>query len=329
MNETGWVSIILPAYNASKTIARCIESILNQTYHNIQLIIIDDGSKDNTADILKSYITENSNIIYLSQENKGVSSARNTGLEHVESEFVFFVDADDYISNQFVEHFMNYPKEYPYVAGGYTDSNGWILPTEELVISKREYIDNCSTYYSKVPKVHVTGNRYSTDVIKENHLCFDESCNIGEDSRFNTAFLEHVDTICVSSNHEYIYTVSENSLVNSFHIERIDAEREEAKLIEKMLEHNAFCEEIKYIHWHTALEHYYCYKDDVNHKAEAINGLKKSINDEYFRMGLPFMLKHGTTDMKIEAAALKLHSYSLYKQVLWFVLKLRKLIKGE
>lgn len=329
MKNQEQVSIIVPAYNASKTIARCIDSILNQTYSNIQLIIVDDGSSDNTADICKLYLNGENNITYIAQDNKGVSSARNTGLKYVEGQYVFFVDSDDYILSQFIEHFMDYPKEYPYVAGGYTDSNGWTMVTEELVISKKDYIENCSTYYSKVPKVHAAGNRYLMSIITENNLLFEEGCNIGEDSRFNTAYFDHIDTICVSANHEYIYTISENSLVNSFHAERLEAEREEARQIEKMFEYNEFCDQIKYIHWHTTLEHYYSYKKNEAIKKAASIGLKKAINDQYFRTGLSYMLRNGTTDMKIEAISLMLHSYTLYKALLWMVLRLRKKIKGK
>ena len=126
-----------------------------------------------------------------------------------------------------------------------------------------------------------------------------------------------------------MYTVSEQSLVNSFHAERVDAEREETKLIEKLFEYNPYCDEIKFIHWHIALEHYYSYRRNKNYKNAAVSGLKKTINDQYFRTGLPYMLKNGTTDMKIEAISLKLHSYSLYKLVLSLVMKLRRLAKGK
>lgn len=91
-------SIIVPVYNAEKTLRRCIDSILAQTYPNFELILVDDGSKDSSATIIDEYASKDSRIIPIHQPNGGVSSARNAGLDNAYGDYVVFIDADDYIT---------------------------------------------------------------------------------------------------------------------------------------------------------------------------------------------------------------------------------------
>lgn len=95
------VSIIIPVYNAEKSIERCIDSVINQTYKNIEIVIIDDGSTDNTKAILKNYIDERVIIIY--KQNEGVSIARNIGIENSTGEYITFLDADDWLEYDAIE----------------------------------------------------------------------------------------------------------------------------------------------------------------------------------------------------------------------------------
>lgn len=104
------ISVILPVYNCEKWIERCIKSIINQTYKNIQLIIINDGSKDNSLEICRKY--ENDKIVIINKQNSGVSETRNIGLERAEGKYIFFIDADDYIKNDCIENMYKKAKEY-------------------------------------------------------------------------------------------------------------------------------------------------------------------------------------------------------------------------
>jgi glycosyltransferase involved in cell wall biosynthesis len=97
MQEQHLVSVIVPAFNAEKTIERCLDSILAQEYRNIQIIVVNDGSTDNTKEILQSSCYQNNNIKYIEKKNSGVSAARNTGILNAEGEYVVFVDSDDYV----------------------------------------------------------------------------------------------------------------------------------------------------------------------------------------------------------------------------------------
>lgn len=101
------VSIIVPAYNSERTISRCIDSLLFQTYSNIEIIIINDGSVDNTIDICNDYIKNYENIKFISKENGGVSSARNVGLDISTGDYICFVDADDTIEKEAIKSLVN------------------------------------------------------------------------------------------------------------------------------------------------------------------------------------------------------------------------------
>lgn len=97
------VSIIIPIYNVEKYLNQCLESIFNQTFKNIEVIIVDDGSTDNSHKIVKKFKEKYSNIIYLSQSNRGVSAARNLGLKYASGKYVLFVDPDDYLDLTMIE----------------------------------------------------------------------------------------------------------------------------------------------------------------------------------------------------------------------------------
>lgn len=119
MNEK--VSIIVPVYNVEKYIDQCIESIFNQTYTNIEVIIVDDGSTDKSSYIIKKYAKKYNNIIYLTQENKGVSDARNLGLKYSTGKYIVFIDPDDYLNKNTIQLMYNKINEgYDIVIGGYT-----------------------------------------------------------------------------------------------------------------------------------------------------------------------------------------------------------------
>ena len=100
------ISIIVTAYNAEKTIERCLNSILNNKYDDYEIIIVNDGSTDKTEEIVQLFASEK--IRYYYEENKGVSSARNLGLKESKGEYITFVDSDDYVANNYFEGLEEY-----------------------------------------------------------------------------------------------------------------------------------------------------------------------------------------------------------------------------
>ncbi|MBQ2407313.1 MAG: glycosyltransferase [Lachnospiraceae bacterium] len=97
------ISVIIPVYNAEKYLKRCIESVINQTYKNLEIIMVDDGSKDNSGSMCDEYAAKDNRIKVIHKQNSGVSDTRNTGLDNVTGDMIAFVDSDDYIVSDFFE----------------------------------------------------------------------------------------------------------------------------------------------------------------------------------------------------------------------------------
>lgn len=152
------LQIIVPVYNSERTIERCINSVINQnTDFSYLLIIINDGSKDKTTDILKKYL-ENSNIIIINQENKGFSGARNRGLDNILSQYIMFLDSDDYLEKDAIETLVKTAKlgDYDIVQGGY-----------------RKFYDNNlenEVHYSKRLMGYPWGKVYKSEIFKDVHF---------------------------------------------------------------------------------------------------------------------------------------------------------------
>lgn len=100
------VSIIVPVYNAEKTLCRCLDSLVGQTYEDIEIILVNDGSSDNSQKICKSYKNRFSKIRLINQENAGPATARNTGIDHARGKYLSFVDADDHVENNMIEEMV-------------------------------------------------------------------------------------------------------------------------------------------------------------------------------------------------------------------------------
>lgn len=104
------VSVIVPVYNVEKYVAQCLDTIINQSYENIEIICVNDGSKDNSKQILDQYARLDSRVVVIDKENGGLSSARNAGVEASSGDYILFVDSDDYLSTNAVELCLNHAK---------------------------------------------------------------------------------------------------------------------------------------------------------------------------------------------------------------------------
>lgn len=105
------VSLILPIYNKERFFDRCMDSIFAQTYNNLEIILVNDGSTDRSDEFCKKYANTDNRVVYVSHENRGVSAARNTGLDHATGDYILFIDADDYVENNLVEDIVKIFRE--------------------------------------------------------------------------------------------------------------------------------------------------------------------------------------------------------------------------
>ena len=106
------VSIIVPVYNVEKYLDECVKSILAQTYSNIEIVLVDDGSKDTSGSMCDEYKKQDNRIVVVHKENGGLSSARNAGMENASGDYYIFVDSDDTISPDMVEEMVKKAKEH-------------------------------------------------------------------------------------------------------------------------------------------------------------------------------------------------------------------------
>lgn len=112
MEKSKLVSIIVPIYNCEKYLSKTLDSIINQTYRNIEIILVNDGSSDDSEKICEKYIQKDDRIKYFYQENFGVSSARNKGLFYSNGEYISFIDSDDWIELDMIQSLVNVLEEY-------------------------------------------------------------------------------------------------------------------------------------------------------------------------------------------------------------------------
>ena len=108
------ISVIIPVYNVEKYIRYCLDSVINQTYKNLEIIIVDDGTKDSSGEIAEEYAVKDSRIKVIHKENGGLSDARNVGLDAATGKYIAFLDSDDVITLDFYEYLYNIIKEKDY-----------------------------------------------------------------------------------------------------------------------------------------------------------------------------------------------------------------------
>lgn len=219
------ISIIVPVYNARNTIERCINSVLSQTYSQFELIIIDDGSTDDSLAICEKFALSDSRIIVKHQDNKGVSAARNLGISLCKGEWISFLDSDDYLGEHFLQDLIVNTTDCDIIIGGLQKI--YILENQELPDNRypNAYIhDGFTDYISIWDKVliygYACGRLYKSTIIKTHHITFPIEYSLHEDHIFYYKFLTHSNIIKLSDKNGYYYvnngvaTLSRNTSVN-------------------------------------------------------------------------------------------------------------------
>ncbi len=206
--KSGLVSIVLPIYNVEKYLPECLESVINQTYKNLEIICVDDGSPDSSADIVEKYKEADGRIILISQKNQGLSGARNTGISAASGEYIMFLDSDDWIDSETCEKAVeeikkesaqlvlwSYMREFPDKSSpkdifGLTEQETIVFENETMqALHKR--IAGLTGKELAVPEnadsaVTAWGKLFRTEIIKDNGLQFTDTKIIGtEDALFN------------------------------------------------------------------------------------------------------------------------------------------------
>lgn len=206
------VSILIPAYNTGAFIGKCLDSVVNQTYQKLQIVIIDDGSIDNTPDICNLYSEKDNRVEFYTQENQGVAATRNNLLQKVKGDYVLFVDADDWIESDMVEYLVStavkYYSQITMCDRVFNETMPFIVHPTESVLNKEEAIKDflyheyfVGSLCNKLIKASIIGN-----------TLFDPRISYGEDALFVWNILQNVDTVAVSDKQLYHYRMNQESI---------------------------------------------------------------------------------------------------------------------
>lgn len=277
-------SVIIPVYNAEKTISRCIESIVSQCYDSCEIILINDGSIDDSLKICESYSKKFDCIKVINKSNGGPSSARNKGLDMASGEYILFVDSDDYVlSNFFSVLDENLDSDFSIFSFSYKKNSE--------IISKRLSNDlvNTENNFGKILAMVKTrcnspwGKMYKREIIQKNNIGFNEELNVGEDFLFNLQYALNANSINAVNKSIYCVDVSnEDSITRGFRadflekslliykcgfdiINKADISIEEKERLSIILDYN-FCRTM-----------FACAKITINNKDKIENYKKKFI----------------------------------------------------
>lgn len=184
------ISIIVPVYNAEACLERCIKSIINQTYQYFELLLINDGSKDSSPSICDAYAKKDERIRVIHQNNQGVSSARNIGLKSSSGSYITFIDADDYVDNDYLHILYNNISDVDMVISKPIFENKDGNPTREITV-KNISVETMDSVNFKSPYIHywTWGTLIRKDCV--NNIIFCENYYVGEDSLFNFTVIKN------------------------------------------------------------------------------------------------------------------------------------------
>ena len=210
------VSVIIPAYNVEQYVERCVYSVTKQTYRNLEIILVDDGSTDCTGIICDKLAKEDNRISVIHKTNGGLSDARNAGIDVSRGEYISFVDSDDYIASDMLEHMMNAMCEtdISMVVVGFWKQSGdareYCGPTTERVVSSEEALKDIYIGHEIYP---ASWNKlYRRALFNNNRFAVGM---INEDSEIITKLLMECNRVALVSKPLYIYMIREGSITQS------------------------------------------------------------------------------------------------------------------
>ena len=244
------ISIIVPVYNVEKYLEQCIETLIKQTYKNIEIILIDDASTDSSGEICDQYKKREKNLIVIhKQKNEGASKARNDGIEIAKGKYIAFVDSDDYIDITMYDKLHKKIKEddSDIAISGYSKvmDNGRI---KDFILDINNYPKNNKVLYDMIgvkPEskydisigMSVWKCLYKSSIIKNNNICFETNRDsISEDMIFQIEYFKYVDRVSLLKDCLYKYRFNDKSISNSYKKDRFEKQKDWYVKERKMLQ---------------------------------------------------------------------------------------------
>lgn len=215
------VSIIVPVYNAERTIGRCVDSILAQQYADFELLLVDDGSRDTSGAICDAYAAQDARVRVIHQENAGVSAARNAALDQARGVYLQFLDSDDWITPDATSSLVRAAEthrcdlvvsDFYRVVGDRVSHKGDI--DDDTLLSREEYathmMENPADFYYGV----LWNKLYRRSIVERHHLRMDPAISWCEDFMFNLEYIYHAETFYALQVPIYYYVKTKGSLAN-------------------------------------------------------------------------------------------------------------------
>jgi glycosyltransferase involved in cell wall biosynthesis len=221
------ISVIIPVYKAEKYLRRCIDSVINQTYKNLEIVLVDDGSPDKCGLICDEYAQNDNRITVIHKENEGVSKARNSGIKVVSGDYIYFLDSDDFIELNTISILHRHAIETnaDIIIGNYKaiNQNNEIKPCNPFnrkSFTKRDYKNTSEKFkyfFGKSYGRNVWNRFYKTSYLKSLDIVFEEdNLNYAEDFLFNLKVFIHSPSVVLVNEYTYYYFQNDNSITNSY-----------------------------------------------------------------------------------------------------------------
>lgn len=197
------ISIIIPVYNTGCFLERCFESIISQSYSDFEVIIVNDGSTDNSLDICKKYSLKDNRFKVYSKSNGGASSARNYGIKNAIGDWICFIDSDDYVKNNYLKKLNEYaiPKSC-------------VMLSDQVESSDIQRKDIPNFIIKHFIQLNTVNKLYDSNVIKSHNIEFPPDVLNGEDFIFASTYFRYLDVLKIIHADEYVYNRNEYSISN-------------------------------------------------------------------------------------------------------------------
>lgn len=209
------ISVIIPIFNAEETLCRCLQSVINQTMQELEILLVDDGSEDKSLGICRRYAKRDGRIRIIEKENGGVSSARNEGLRHATAPFVQFVDSDDSLTETMCQSMYDrmVSKECELVISGYYEWDGIREKIKEVPFkySDVSQADDFIHLFEGYQLNQLWNKLYKKELID---CLFEEEINAGEDLLFNMQYINKVKSTEIITEPLYVYTLTNKNRIS-------------------------------------------------------------------------------------------------------------------
>lgn len=213
------VSIIVPIYSVETYIYECVMSLVNQSYGNIEIILVDDGSPDNSGSVIEKLAQTDKRIHVIHKENGGVSSARNAGIAIAKGKYIMFVDGDDYVEPDYVSYFVSMMEDYGGEIG--VGRNAFTRDETNRPVDSVKVVDALDIVegiYLNHFGVAVWNKIFRRDIISKNALLFNTDFWYGEGMLFNIQYLQHINKAVVGERKVYHVRPNPESATRKFYL---------------------------------------------------------------------------------------------------------------